>query len=328
MLGLRQTCLASLFAFSICTFGAMSGKVLALEKFPTRPIQIIVPAPAGGSLDIGIRILQPPLSTLLGVPLIIVNRAGASGVVGMSAVASAIPDGYTLAATSSSTLTVVHLTSPDLKYSNRDFIPIGNYAVDVGVIVVRADAPWKTLDDLIDYARKHPGQLTSGSYGAGSLSTLNMEAVKGTFSLEILDVPFQGAPQAILAVLGRQIDIGSAPYSAVAPFLKDGSLRALVTSADDRLPPWPAVPTLSEKGVRHAKLKLMLGLYAPAATPDPIVASLADSLRQAIKDPAASAALEKDGMFVQYQDSDTARQLLESEYTDVIALGREMRLLK
>lgn len=328
MSGFRQICLASIYALSVCAMGAMPGMLSAEEKFPTRPIQLIVPAPAGGSLDIGIRIMQQPLSANLGVPLVIVNRTGASGVVGMSSVANATPDGYTLGATSSSAITVVHLTSPNLPYGNRDFITIGNYAVDVGAIVVRADAPWKTFDELVDYARKNPGKLTSGSYGVGSLSALNVEAVKSTYGLDILDVPFQGAPQAILAVLGKQIDIGAAPYSAVISFLKDGSLRALVTSADERLPPWPDVPTLSEKGVRHAKLKLVLGLYAPAGTPNPVVATLSDALRQAIKDPAASAALEKAGMFTQYDDGDTARQLLDSEYDDVMSLGREMKLVK
>jgi tripartite-type tricarboxylate transporter receptor subunit TctC len=328
MLGLRQICLAALYAVSICTSGAMWGTLSAEEKFPTRPIHVIVPAPAGGSLDIGIRIVEPRLSALLGVPLVIVNRPGASGVIGMAAVANAPPDGYTLAATSSSTLTVVHLTSPNLPYSNRDFIPVGNYAVDAGVIVVRTDAPWKTFDEVVDHARKNPGKLTYGSYGVGSLSTLNMEAVKGTYGLEIVNVPFSGAPQAILGLLGKHVDVGATPYSAVASFLKEGSLRALVTSADARLPPWPEVPTLSEKGVRHAKLKLMLGIYSPAGTPDPIVATLKNSLQQALKDSALSAALEKAGMFVQYQDSKTVRQLLENEYADVMELGREMKLVK
>jgi tripartite-type tricarboxylate transporter receptor subunit TctC len=196
------------------------------------------------------------------------------------------------------------------------------------MIVVRADAPWKTLDELVEHARQFPGKLTYGSYGVGSLSTLNMEAIKGTYGIDVLNVPYPGAPQAILAVVGKQVDIGATPYSAVASFLQAFTLRALVTSADARLPTWPDVPTLSEKGVRHAKLKLMLGLYAPARTPAPVVAALERALQEAAADPQVSASLGKASMFIQYEDSQGLRRLLESEYADVVELGREMGLVK
>jgi tripartite-type tricarboxylate transporter receptor subunit TctC len=245
----------------------------------------------------------------------------------MAAVASAPADGYTLAATSTSTLTVISLTQ-NLPYGLGSFIPIGNYAVDAGMIVVRSDAPWKTLDELVEHARQFPGKLTYGSYGIGSLSTLNMEAIKVTSGIDVLNVPYPGAPQAILAVVGKQVDIGATPYSAAASFLQAGALRALMTSADARLPTWPDVPTLSEKGVRHAKLKLMLGLYAPAGTPAPVVAALERALQEAAADPQVSASLGKASMFIQYEDSQGLRRLLESEYADVMELGREMGLMK
>jgi tripartite-type tricarboxylate transporter receptor subunit TctC len=290
-------------------------------------VHLIVPAPAGGSLDIGVRIIEPQLSTRLGAPVVIVNRPGASGAVAMAAVASAPADGYTLAATSTSTLTVISLTQR-LPYGIDSFIPIGNYAVDAGAIVVRADAPWRTLDELVAHARQFPGKLTYGAYGAGSLSTLNMEAIKSAYGIDVLNVPYPGAPQAILAVIGKQVDIGATPYSAVASFLQAGSLRPLVTSADARLPAWPDVPTMSEKGVRHGKLKLTLGLYAPAGTPAPVVAALERALREAAADPDVSAGLGKASMLVQYEDGPSVRRLLESEHADVMELGRETGLAK
>jgi tripartite-type tricarboxylate transporter receptor subunit TctC len=326
-MGLRYLALGAISAVLLSlAHGTWTG-LSAEERFPAHPVHLIVPAPAGGALDIGIRIIEPRLSALLGAPIVIVNRSGASGAVAMAAVASAPADGYTLAATSTSTLTVISLTQ-NLPYGLGSFIPIGNYAVDAGMIVVRSDAPWKTLDEMVEHARQFPGKLTYGSYGVGSLSTLNMEAIKGTYGIDVLNVPYPGAPQAILAVVGKQVDIGATPYSAVASFLQAFTLRALVTSADARLPTWPDVPTLSEKGVRHAKLKLMLGLYAPAGTPAPVVAALERALQEAAADPQVSASLGKASMFIQYEDSQGLRRLLESEYADVVELGREMGLVK
>jgi tripartite-type tricarboxylate transporter receptor subunit TctC len=326
-MGLRYLALGAISAVLLSlAHGTWTG-LSAEERFPAHPVHLIVPAPAGGSLDIGIRIIEPRLSAFLGAPIVIVNRSGASGAVAMAAVASAPADGYTLAATSTSTLTVISLTQ-NLPYGLGSFIPIGNYAVDAGMIVVRSDAPWKTLDELVEHARQFPGKLTYGSYGIGSLSTLNMEAIKVTSGIDVLNVPYPGAPQAILAVVGKQVDIGATPYSAAASFLQAGALRALMTSADARLPTWPDVPTLSEKGVRHAKLKLMLGLYAPAGTPAPVVAALERALQEAAADPQVSASLGKASMFIQYEDSQGLRRLLESEYADVMELGREMGLMK
>ena len=177
-MGLRYLALGAISAVLLSlAHGTWTG-LSAEERFPAHPVHLIVPAPAGGSLDIGIRIIEPRLSALLGAPIVIVNRSGASGAVAMAAVAKAPADGYTLAATSTSTLTVISLTQ-NLPYGLDSFIPIGNYAVDAGMIVVRSDAPWKTLDEMVEHARQFPGKLTYGSYGVGSLSTLNMEAIKG-----------------------------------------------------------------------------------------------------------------------------------------------------
>jgi tripartite-type tricarboxylate transporter receptor subunit TctC len=243
----------------------------------------------------------------------------------MSALLSADPDGYTLAASSTSTLTVVQLTSSNLAYKTGDFVPLGNYAADAGVIVVHADSPWKTLDDLIAHARSNPGKLTYGSYG-GSLSSLNMEALKVAYGLQILSVPYPGAPQANLAVISKQVDIGASPFSAVRGQVSNGVLRALLSTSDIRVPPLADVPTAAEKGVGQAGLKLVLGLYAKSGTPPPILERLGSALRKAVDDRSVSEAFEKAGLFPRYVDARTARDQLEAEERDVLDLGRKLNL--
>jgi tripartite-type tricarboxylate transporter receptor subunit TctC len=325
---LSRKLLSTAFALLSIAASFFGGAATAQEKFPSRPIEIVVPAPAGGSLDTAFRILEPSLSARLGVPLVILNRPGASGTIGMASVIRARADGYTVAATSSSTLTVVNLTAKNLTYSLRDFISVGNYATDAGAIVVAADAPWKTLEDFVSDARTNPGKITYGSYGIGSLSALNIKAIELAFGLDLVNVPFPGAPQANLAVVGKHIDMSASPLSAVAAFLRDGKARALVTTADTRLPSFPDVPTMTEKNVHQGNLKLLLGLYVVAGTPDARVSVLAKALEDTVTEPAVVQALVRAGMIVEFSDCRRARWLLEREYDDVMELGRKMNLSK
>jgi tripartite-type tricarboxylate transporter receptor subunit TctC len=298
------------------------------ETYPSRPVQVVIPFPPGGALDLGIRILQPLLSAQLGQPLVLVNRPGAGGMVGLDAVYKAPADGYTVAATSTSTLTVVPVTAASMPYKLSDFVPIGNYAVDASVLVVHADAPWKSYEELIEFARKNPRKLTYGSPGVGTLSSLNMESLKSAYGIEIEQVPFPGTPQVRTALLGKHVDLGAMSFSGVAGQLKSGTLRALISSAPTRLPDFPDVPTLNEKGAPQAQLNLDLGLYVRAGTPDPVVRTLARALEAAAKDPAAIDGLRKVGMHAQYQDSRRVQAQLDAEYRSSMELGRKLNLVK
>src|SRR3989442_15180459 len=146
--------------------------------YPTRPIQFIVPFATGGPTDPAIRVIQPQLAASLGAPVVLVNKPGGGGAVGMDGVAKAKPDGYTLAATVRSTLTILPATQPDVTYKISDFAVIGSYAIDSGVILVKAGAPWKTLEEFVDHARKNPGSVTYGSAGLGTNSYFNMELLQ------------------------------------------------------------------------------------------------------------------------------------------------------
>ena len=312
----------------LITFLFVGSHASAIEVFPARPIQIVIPFPAGGSLDIGMRLIQQRLSVALGVPVILVNRPGASGVIGMASVATANPDGYTLGATSTSTLTVVQIGTPSLPYKISDFTPIGNYAVDASVLIVRADSPWESFDGFVSNARANPGALNYGSPGAGTLSSLNMGAIRDAFNLDMVEVPYPGTPQVTVGILAKQVQVGATSLSGVVGAVRDGSLRPLIVGGTKRSAPIPNIPSLGEKGLKDGGLNLTLGIYAPRATPDPIVEVLRAALKATMADPTVAAVIEKVGMYVQVDDGEAVRHQLEAEFRYVTYLGQKLKLLK
>ena len=317
-LALAVTC-AALAAMVI------AADVRAQEPFPTRPVQVIVPATAGGPIDTAVRMIAPALEAALGQSVVLLNRPGASGTVGMHDVATAEPNGYTIGQGVNSIFTITRISGTTVPFTLDDFNLLGNYATDVSVLAVSAEAPWRTLDDLIDYVHGNPGKLNYASAGVGTVSSLSMQALAHTFKLAMVAVPFQGGAQLTTAILGRQVDIGMVPYTTGAAMFEAGKLRALVTTAPQRLPKLTDVPTLSEKGITANGLNLIMGLYAPRGLPDRIRGTLVDAVAKAAKDPAFVAKIEAIGLFGQYEDPAKARSRLESEYADIVALNRALQ---
>jgi len=297
----------------------------AQEPFPTRPVQVIVPATAGGPVDTAVRMIAPALETALGQSVVLLNRPGASGTVGMHDVATAEPNGYTIGQGVNSIFTITRISGTTVPFTLDDFTLLGNYATDVSVLAVSADAPWQTLDDIVDYVHSNPGKLNYASAGVGTVSSLSMQALAHQLKLTMVAVPFQGGAQLTTAILGRQVDIGMVPYTTGAAMFAAGKLRALVTTAPKRLPKLPNVPTLAEKGITANGLNLIMGLYAPRGLSDGIRGTLVDAVAKAAKDPAFVAKIEAIGLFGQYEDPAKARSRLESEYSDIVALNRALQ---
>jgi tripartite-type tricarboxylate transporter receptor subunit TctC len=317
-LALAVTC-AALAAMVIAT------DVRAQEPFPTRPVQVIVPATAGGPVDTAVRMIAPALETALGQSVVLLNRPGASGTVGMHDVATAEPNGYTIGQGVNSIFTITRISATTVPFTLDDFSLLGNYATDVSVLAVSADAPWRTLDDIVDYVHSNPGKLNYASAGVGTVSSLSMQALAHSFKLAMVAVPFQGGAQLTTAILGRQVDIGMVPYTTGAAMFEAGKLRALVTTAPRRLPTLPDVPTLVEKGITVNGLNLIMGLYAPRGLPDGIKSTLVDAVAKAAKDPAFVAKIEAIGLFGQYEDPAKARSRLDAEYADIVALNHALQ---
>lgn len=285
--------------------------------FPSREIELIVSFPAGGPADTAARIIAPKLSAILKVPVVVVNKTGGGGAVGADYVAKAKPDGYTVYASTNSVLTISPHLVKNLPYKLSDFIPLGAYGVDLGVITVRGGGPAKTLEEFVEYAKKNPGKLNYGSAGFGTVSFFTMEMFKLAYGLDLAHVPFQGTGPVKNAIMGGHVNVATSGFGSLAPLIKSGDLVALVTTSPKRVAAFPNVPTMAEKGFPDASLNIWLGLYVPAKTPKPVIDVLVKALAEAAKDPAIAAAIEKAGMQVDYRDPTETQKLLDAESANV-----------
>ena len=298
------------------------------QQYPARPIEFVIPFATGGPTDIAIRVIQPQLSANLGVPVVLVNKAGAGGALGMDTVAKAKPDGYTLAATTRSTVTIVPATQPDVAYKLSDFAVVGSYAFDSVVVLVKSGGPFKTMEELVEHARKNPGKVTYGSAGLGTNGFFAMEMIKQAYGIDLAHVPFGGSGPVKNAILGGHVPVGAPALSAVHAVIRSGDLFALVSTASKRLPAIPATPTIGEKGHPEASLSTWMEIYAPARTPKPIVDRLSAALEKTMKDPAVVAAVEKAGLVAEHHDPEDAQKLIERESEMVSRLAKKLNLGK
>jgi tripartite-type tricarboxylate transporter receptor subunit TctC len=258
----------------------------------------------------------------------VVTKAGAGGALAMDFVAKARPDGHTIAAGVTSTLTILPATRTDLPYRLADFAVIGTYAVDSQAILAKAGGTIRTLDEMIEHAKRAPGTLSYGSAGAGTIGYFNMELLKAARGIDMTHVPFAGSGPVKGAILGGHVTIASSALSPLLPLVRSGDLIALATTAPKKIPGLEAVPTLVEKGLGDASLSTTMQIFVPARTPKDVVDRLVRALETTAKDPAVVAALEKAGMFAEYQDPETARRGIEREHENLARIARALGLVK
>ncbi len=309
---------------ALAMLAGAAAAALAQERFPARSIQMIVPATPGGPVDTAARMIEPALSSALSASLVLINRPGASGTLGMQEVATAEPSGYTIGQGINSIFTITRISGTNVPFTLDSFALLGNYATDVSVLAVSADAPWKTLADVIDYVHANPGKLNYASAGIGTVSSLSMQALAHQFQMDMVSVPFPGGAQLTTAILGKQIDIGMVPYTTGAGMFASNKLRPLITTAPSRLPQLPDVPTFVERGIAENGLNLVMGLYAPKGLPDGVRGVLVDAVAKAAHDASFTAKVEAIGLLARYEDPAAARMRLETEYADIVALSHKL----
>jgi len=261
------------------------------QQFPAKEVSIIIPYAPGGATDLVFRALANSSQKYLGKAVVVVNRAGGGGAVGFTEAAQAKPDGYTLA----SVITPVTILPHQVKtaFTYQSFEPITNVVLDPAMLQVRSDAPWKTLQEFLDYAGKNPGMITVGNSGAGGGVHLIALAFEKAAGVRFNHIPFAGGGPSVTALLGGHVDALASGPSVVLPQIKAGKLRALAGWGDKRVAALPDVPTFKELGYPDAEFYIWAGLFAPKGTPEPVLAKLRDAARAGVADPEFKSAMDK-----------------------------------
>lgn len=274
------------------------------QAYPTRPIELVVPASAGGGTDILARAFAEAVKSHLAQPVVIVNKPGASGAIGMQEVLNARPDGYKVCVVFAELAILPHLGN--VKFGADDFLLIARLNADPAAVTVKADTPWQTVQDFLAAARKAPQPLQMGNSGNGSIWHLAAAALEERAQVKFNHIPFQGAAPGVLALLGGHLDAVAVSPGEVSAHVATGKLRTLAVMADQRFKGLDKVPTLKESGI-DLSVGTWRGLAVPKGTPPEIVNALRAATRAAAVEPAFRESLERQNLGFAYADADAFR---------------------
>src|ERR671934_893349 len=251
------------------------------QDFPSRPVRIVVPYPPSGNVDITARTISPAFGEALGQPVVIENRGGAGGTIGTSAVVKSPPDGYALVLGSSATITAGPAVYKNPPYDPfKDLVAIGAIQLAPIVLTVAPKAPFRSFAEFVARARAHPGEVTIASAGSGSSNHLAIELLMRQANLKLLHVPYKGSGPALTDLIGSQVESMMDQLTASIGHIREGRIRAIAIASRKRSADLPDVPTLDELGVKGYEASTFTGVFAPAATPAPVVERLASALRK------------------------------------------------
>lgn len=293
------------FALAGCLVSALPAIAQADEAWPTKPITMIVPFPPGGVADTVARPVAAALGRELKQSVIVENKGGAGGGIGMAQVAKAAPNGYTILMALSSISIIPEadrITGREPMYQLNQLKPIARFTADPTVLVVRADSPWKNLNEFIAAMKSKPGGYSYSSSGNYGTMHVPMEMLKANAKFSMLHVPYTGAAPAVLALLSGQVDAVSTGPASVLQHIKAGKVRALAHWGSAPLASLPEVPSLKQAGY-PVEFAQWSGLFVPANTPEPIVAKLRDAARAAANDPAVRQTIGNAGSPILYMDT-------------------------
>ena len=297
-------------------------------SFPNGPISVVIPLAPGDAADISARTMGEELSKLLGTPVLAVNRPGAGGAVAAASVAQAKNDGQTLLFAQNSALTFrVVLDGKSSPYDpQRDLVPLGITSRTPSVLVVRSDAPYKTFAQLVEYARKNPGQVRIGHPGVGSVGDFCVQQVNAMAGTDLLGVPYTGAAPAVAALRGGQIEGVILALGALSTHVRNGAFRGLVSSS--RVADFPDLPTLRGLGYQDELFGVWFSFLAPAGVPEPARKALVEAIEQAARSPAVAARLAPLGIVQSYAGPGELAAEIREESTRVAEMAKRTGLAK
>ena len=275
---------------AVCAALVMAGPAYA-QQYPSKPVKIIIPFPAGGVTDIAGRLIAQKLSERLGQQFYIENIGGAGGNLGMAQAARAPGDGYTILLSSSSVVVNPSLYNKMPFDAEKDLIPVTKAGGSPNSWLVNPNFPAKTMRELVDLIKKEPGKHSVGSPGAGTTPSLSIEMLRLRLGLDFVVVPFAGGGPMTQSLLGGHTPIAAGAIGNSVNLIKEGKIRALAVTAKKRLQATPDVPTLEESGIRDQEAETMTGVFVPAGTPQPIVDLLQKEISAIVNSPDVSARL-------------------------------------
>jgi len=298
------------------------------QGYPDRAINVIIPMAPGDGLDVSGRLMAEELGKLLKVPIVPSNKPGATGTVGTDAVVKAKKDAYTILFTNSASIIYTRiLHRENVPYDSfKDLTPLGLSTISPVLVVVRDDAPYKNLTELVDYAKKNPGKVRCGTPGVGSVSDFNMEIIKAHTGAEITIVPFKGASPAITALLGGHVETIVTAIGPLITHMRGGKIKGIITS--NKLPEFPDIPTFKQLGYRQDLLGVWFAYFAPAGITAPITETLVSCIEKVVNDPTLSSKLAQMGMIQEFEPPEKLLARMHEEYKVVEEIAKKSGMIK
>jgi tripartite-type tricarboxylate transporter receptor subunit TctC len=320
---IRRSLIASGMAGAAALVATLLPAVAFAQTYPDRPVRLIVPYAPGGSADIAARLISDEWGKALGKPLVVENKAGAGGNVGVAEVAKSAGDGYTIGLQTVS-LAINPALTPKMPYDTlKDLAPIGMVASSQHVLVVNEQVPAKTVKELVALAKSKPGKLSYASAGTGSTFHMSAELFKAVAGVSIVHIPYRGGGPALSDTIGGQVEMSFPVLSAAQGHVQSGKLRALGVTGPKRSPLMPDVPTIAEAGVPGYSFETWFMVFAPAGTPKPVIDKLNASLHAVLTAQAVKDRMAKEGFEATPSTPAQARARLEKELPQWAKLVKE-----
>ena len=304
-----------------------SGHAAGKDVYPTKPIEIVIPYTPGATSDLLSRLVASLAPKYLGQPMTVVSKPGAGGSVAAADVISSKPDGCKMMMTTNFFFAMTTKTQK-VPFNAYDLVPIANFVEYRNGLIVKGDSPWKTLKDVLDYAKKNPGSLRWSHTGRGNSQHMYGLLLFRKAGVETTDIPFKGSAEMLTSLLGGHTDASFMVYGAVADHVKSGQVRYLVTVGARRFTNLPNVPCVVELGFPEvAKLPTYVGLYIHKDTPEPIKKTLVDAMRKIYEDPEFKKGLETLGEEPMYGDPEFLKASIRSSEIVALPILKEFGLL-
>jgi tripartite-type tricarboxylate transporter receptor subunit TctC len=313
----------------IIFLGVVAGTpAVQAQPYPNRPIQLIIPIPAGGGGDVNARLLLEDLGKTLGTQVVAVNKPGAADTVGTDATAKSKKDGYTIGYTSSAALVYARIINPENVHYDpiKDFDHLGLHVFFPLAVAVQESSPWKSLGELIEYAKKNPGKIRVSTPGLGSTAHFNLELLQSLTGTQMTHIPFKGGEAVITALLGGHVEATFDAVGKILPHSEAGKLRVLLLSKKYSV--LPNVPTITELGFKQDMLSAWFAWIAPVGIPEEARKVLIPAVEKSIKEPELKSKIENRGYIVDYKTPAELRKIIAGDYETARALAGKLGLSK